>query len=224
MGRPSEHDPQSAHRIISALLKESGRDTSEYIRSFLSVDIPSIEFLKELQPNEEKRARRKILMYWSVLHRAGYPVDYGKLRTLIRVDPEFNQNVRKTVYRVNNLGDCPNINSLEALASEFEKCAEANRDTKLISSSGNNLFDADDEAILGFLRPSSSISTGPGIIRPFRKYHDPAAGDFVTEIISLLDDGETVILDLGNAPPEVMEYFSAHHADFFSHALCDFCA
>ena len=34
------------------------------------------------------------------------------------------------------------------------------------------------------------------------------AGDFVNEIIGHIDAGKTVILDLGNANPEVMQYFS----------------
>ncbi|MCA1614264.1 MAG: hypothetical protein LC800_09030, partial [Acidobacteria bacterium] len=46
------------------------------------------------------------------------------------------------------------------------------------------------------------------IVQPYRKYHDPKAGDFIKEIISLLDLGETVILDLGNANEEVRNYFS----------------
>jgi DNA helicase HerA-like ATPase len=36
------------------------------------------------------------------------------------------------------------------------------------------------------------------------------AGNFVNEIIQLLDAGQTVILDFGNAPPEVMQYFSEY--------------
>jgi len=39
-------------------------------------------------------------------------------------------------------------------------------------------------------------------------YHDPDAGHFINEIIGYLDSGETVILDLGNANPVVMAYFS----------------
>jgi len=203
-----EH-PESSHKIIAALLKQAGKD-SIYIDRFLSVDVPSIESLKELSPGEEKRARRKILMYWAILHRAGYPADFGKLRKLMKFDPEINETSRKAIYGVSDIKHCTRIDSLDTLADEFEKSAETDRRTKLKSSSGKDLFDADDLAILGFLRPSSIVSTGPGIIQGFRKYHDPKAGDFVNEIIKLMDNGQTVILDLGNAPPEAMEYFSVH--------------
>jgi len=202
-----EH-PDSSHRIIATLLRETGKDTSIYVSSFLSVDIPSIESLKEMSPGDERRARRKVLMYWAVLHRAGYVGDLVKLRRTIKFDPGINETARKTIYGTNDIKQCPSIDTLDALATEFERAAEADRASKLKSSSNKDLFDADDSAILGFLKPVSTVSAGPGIIQAFRKYHDPKAGNFVTEILELLDKGDTVILDLGNAPPEVMEYFS----------------
>jgi len=214
-------NPESSHKIIATLLKEAGKDTSIYISSFLSVDLPPIESLKELPPNEELRARRKILMYWAVLHRAGYPANIGKLKGLMSIDPHVNQNTRCSIYGVDSVEECPKINSLDALASEFELCARADRDAKLKSSSGEDLFDADDRAILGFLCPVSLASAGPKIIQGFRKYHDPNAGDLVEEIIKLLDEGKTVIIDLGNAPPEVTDYFSVHLSKAIFHNQVD---
>ncbi len=214
-------NPESSHKIIATLLKEAGKDTSIYISSFLSVDIPSIESIKELPPDEEKRAKRKILMYWAILHQAGYPANIGKLKGLMGVDPQFNQGVRCSIYGVGSISQCPTVNSLDALAEEFERCAKADRDTKLKSTSGKDLFDADDRAILGFLRPVSLTSAGPKIIQAFRKYHDPNAGDFVEEIIKLLDNGKTVIIDLGNAPPEVTNYFSVYLSKAIFHNQVD---
>ncbi len=214
-------NPESSHKIIATLLKEAGKDTSIYISSFLSVDLPSIESLKELPPDEEKRAKRKILMYWAILYHAGYPANIGKLKGLMGVDPQFNQGVRCSIYGVGSISQCPTVNSLDALAEEFERCAEADRDTKLKSTSGKDLFDADDRAILGFLRPVSLTSAGPKIIQAFRKYHDPNAGDFVEEIIKLLDNGKTVIIDLGNAPPEVTNYFSVYLSKAIFHNQVD---
>jgi DNA helicase HerA-like ATPase len=216
-------NPESSHKIIATLLKEAGKDTSIYISSFLSVDLPSIESLKELTPNEELRARRKILMYWAILHRAGYPANIGKLKGLMNIDPHINQKVRCLIHGVDSINECPAINSLDTLAHEFELAAEADRETKLKSSSGSgeDLFDADDRAILGFLRPVSLTSAGPKIVQGFRKYHDPNAGDFVEEIIKLLDEGKTVIIDLGNAPPEVTDYFSVHLSKAIFHNQVD---
>src|SRR5690606_18950224 len=49
---------------------------------------------------------------------------------------------------------------------------------------------------------------GPRILRDFLQYHDSRAGDFTTEIVELLDQGQTVILDLGNATDQIRQYFS----------------
>ena len=218
-----EH-PESSHKIIATLLRQAGRDSSDYINSFLSVDIPPIEQIKELPKGEDERAKRKVLMYWSILHRAGYKADFNKLKQLIFPDPHFNQNAREIVYGADPESR-PAIDSLDELAEEFENFAESDRDSPLKSSTPNkDLFDPNDRALLGFLKPVSTSSTGPTLIQRFRNYHSPEAGDFVREIIQLLECGETVILDLGNAPPEVMEFFSddlsrkifAHQVDKFS--------
>ncbi|GAJ16374.1 unnamed protein product, partial [marine sediment metagenome] len=50
--------------------------------------------------------------------------------------------------------------------------------------------------------------SGVTLIRPFMIYHDHNAGNFITEILSNLDHGRTIILDLGNANELVMHYFS----------------
>lgn len=46
-------------------------------------------------------------------------------------------------------------------------------------------------------------------------YHAPDAGDFIADILTLLDAGKTVILDLGNATDQIRRYF----ADMLSKAV-----
>jgi DNA helicase HerA-like ATPase len=46
------------------------------------------------------------------------------------------------------------------------------------------------------------------VLRAYRQYHAANAGDFITDILALLDAGQTVILDLGNATDEIRRYFS----------------
>ncbi len=41
-----------------------------------------------------------------------------------------------------------------------------------------------------------------------RQYHAPDAGNFIDEILAFLDQGKTIILDLGNAADEMRKYFS----------------
>ncbi len=57
------------------------------------------------------------------------------------------------------------------------------------------------------LEPNPGRS-GFGILLRYRTYHDQRAGDYTTNILQLLDQGQTVILDLGNADEILMSYFA----------------
>lgn len=200
-------NPKESHKIIRTLLRERGRD-SIYIERFLSVDIPSIEQLKELEVGEKKRAIRKIQVYWSILKKAGFSIDENKLKGKVPFGEAFNEKAMEQIFGKDKKG-WTSPDSLDEYQILFEKAIEADRSSKLPSSTkGKNLFDADDEALLNFLLPASTTSAGPGIIQEIRKYHSPTASNFVTEILNELDEGQTVIIDLGNADEEVMLYFS----------------
>ncbi|MBI4824791.1 MAG: ATP-binding protein [Nitrospirae bacterium] len=90
--------------------------------------------------------------------------------------------------------------------SRFRRNNPTNSNLKS-SESREPIFEADDIAIMEFLEPQAGRS-GTSLIQPFRMYHDHNAGNFMGEILDLLDQGKTVILDLGNANEEVMQYFS----------------
>lgn len=199
--------PKDSHKIIRTLLREAGRG-SIYIERFLSVDIPSIEQLKDLDGGEKKRAIRKILIYWSILKKAGFATDEDKLKTKLPFGESFNEKAMEKIFGSDkNKWITPN--TLDEYKELFEKAVESDRKEKLPSSTkGKNLFDADDEALLNFLLPSSSTSVGPGIIQGIRKYHSQTAANFVKDILNELDEGQTIIIDLGNADEEVMLYFS----------------
>lgn len=197
----------SSHRILAALLQEAGR-SSIYVERFLSVEMPSFEILKDMPQNEQVRAKRKILLYWAILKKAGFDVNEEKLKNKININPKLNDKTMEKIFG-NEKAKWSTINSLDQLIAFFEKVIDADRKEKLPSSTaGNHLFDADDEALFGFLKPTSTIGAGPALLQSFRKYHDTNAGNFVEEILSELDKGMTVILDLGNANEVVMQYFS----------------
>lgn len=199
--------PKESHKIIRTLLREAGRG-SIYIERFLSVDIPSIEQLKEFDTGEKKRAIRKIQIYWSILKKAGFTVEETKLKAKIPFGDAFNEKAMEQIFGKEK-NDWIYPSTLDEYQNLFEKAITADRQSKLPSSTkGKNLFDADDEALLNFLLPASTTSAGPGIIQNIRKYHSQTATNFITEILTELDAGMTVIIDLGNADEEVMLYFS----------------
>ncbi|MBI3611082.1 MAG: ATP-binding protein [Nitrospirae bacterium] len=201
-----EH-PDRSHKVLAELLEGEGR-TSIYVQAFRGTEIPSLDSLNSLPPNEHKRAQRRVLMYWAILKKAGFDVDEAALSRKLGFDPNYNVTFRTAVYGSQRP---PSINALSWLVAEYERIADfvrtnPNNPVLISPSSGNPLFMPDDLALLNFLKPSTGA--GPAMIQRFRIYHDRNAGDFAMEIKKLLDEGQTVILDLGNANPEVMAYFS----------------
>lgn len=216
-----EH-PQRSHRVLGALLKTYGRDSAIYVQQFIGAEVPSLEELKELRQigdwGEATRARRRILIYWAVLKEAGFDVDERELADKVSAevglnrstvfDPEIRADLRKEVYGE----EPPRIQGLNDLVVEFKKIAEFRRTVKdhplLKSKSGSNreLFEANEVALLDFLSPSAGA--GPKMLQAFTKYHDPKASNFIQEVLQLLDEGYTVILDLSNADDELLAYYS----------------
>lgn len=209
--------PDSCIQIIRSLLEPQYRGT-QYVSSFYSVQLPNIDDVKTLTPGSKKtRAIRKIQIYWAILKKAGFEADEKRLRELgltggskyapSHFDPHFKQDLIKAVYSEDNQFQAPQ--SLDQLKTHLEKIKEyydQNKESSVFQSNSGPLFDTDDEYLLEFLNPKSG--GGPRILSQYRIYHDPQAGDFVGEILTYLDNGKTVILDLGNATDEIRQYFS----------------
>jgi Helicase HerA, central domain len=209
--------PESCFSVIRSMLALDNR-TSDYVRSFANVTMPSIGSIADLPHGERTRPVRRVQMYWAILRKAGFPADEKKLCGLglsapqaKHFDPHFHDKARRQVYQAVAQADPPaNPNSLDALVAEFEIFAQyvkENGPSGLASSSDRPLFEPDDIALLNFLAPAGGRS-GPTILRAYLGYHDPNAGDFIADILQLLDAGKTVILDLGNATDELRRYFA----------------
>lgn len=206
-------DPSACIEILASLLSEDNQ-TSNYIRNFASVKLPTLESLSNLGYGEKDRAIRKIQMYWAILKKAGYEADESRLvglgftsKNVGHFNTHFNDEVRNIVYGHGSVPEQPN--NLDDLVSELESFAKyinENKATDLKSSSNKAMFDADDLALLGFLNPISG--SGPSILGQYRVYHAPNASGFIQEILELLDQGKTVILDLGSATDKVRRYFA----------------
>lgn len=228
--------PDTAQNILASLITQDNRATSDYIRRFMSVELLPFDEIKKMNAGSEKtRTYRKIQMFWAILQKAGFQADEKRLIAIAPsgqppsgFNPGFSQQLRNAAYSAAGVQTVPQPpRTLDALMREMEIMARFRRDnpshTSLTTQNGNALFDPDDIALLEFLEPPPGRS-GPAIIQPYRIYHHPQASDFVKEILNLLDDGKTVILDLGNAHPVLLEYFSdllskavfSHQVDKFS--------
>jgi hypothetical protein len=206
-------NPNNSIIVLRGLLQDAGF-TSGYINTFSSIELSSIEEANQLPFGSEKnRAIRLLQYYWAVLRKAGFRANESELVNVFRnsqngprgFSPHFNRDIRNAVYN-NNPPEHPS--TLQELVTELEtilRFQRANPNNAAVTGN-NNPFDQDDLAILNFLEPRQG--SGTSLIQPFRIYHDSNAGNFIIDILRLLDDGHTVILDLGNANEEVMLYFS----------------
>lgn len=206
-----EH-PSSCKDVISTLLDQD-KQQANYVKSFSSVVLPSIEEINSADQNDKIRMIRKVQLYWAILKKAGFPCKEGNLRELkLRArntsdfNPGFSEKIRNIIY-----GETvpAKPNTIDDLVSEIEAIATYVLDhgtSGLKSSSGKPLLDADDEALLNFFKPKSG--SGPIILRAYIQYHSKDATNFTKEILEYLDEGRTVILDLGNATDKIRRYFS----------------
>ncbi len=218
--------PESCIGVIKSLLEKDNR-SSDYIRSFASVELPSIESVLALPQKERDRPVRKIQIYWAILKKAGFAAKPEKLSqkklggfNAKGFNPHFNKDLRAAAYKYLDDSEVPtHPSTLDTLVAELEVIAAFVRDhpaDKALrsASSGDDIFDAEDKALLKFLSPSSG-SSGPIILRAYLDLHSPEASNFIDEILTLIDEGVTVILDLGNATDAIRRYF----ADMLSWAV-----
>lgn len=209
----------TAISILASMLAQDNK-TSNYISSFSNVTIPAIESISGLKEDKKPRSIRKIQMLWAILNKAGFEADKTRLNNIAPVskntkkfDPHFNSELRQAAYKtIRNAEPPTELNSLDKLQNELEVIAQFRSEkptdpTLISSSSGKAMFDPDDIALLEFLHASGGRS-GPSMLRRYLLYHSPSAGDFIQEILLLLDKGQTVILDLGNATDTIRRYFS----------------
>lgn len=209
--------PDSIIQVIASLF-EADNKTANYIKSFANIKLPSIDSIASLPESEKTRPIRKIQLFWAILKKAGFEVDESKLKSLLvsknakQFDPHFTQTLRTSAYSFVRGTDPPALRgNLDEMVSEFEVLSTFRKNdpsnSALVSTgSGKPIFDPDDAAMLEFLNPSTG--SGPTILRGYINYHSPKAGDFVSEILGLLNSGKTVILDLGNATDQIRRYFS----------------
>jgi hypothetical protein len=215
--------PESCIEILASMLEQDNK-TSNYIRSFANVKLPSIESIGSLPLNEKTRPIRKIQMYWAILKKAGFDANEKRLKDkgltsphAKHFDPHFNLTLRTAAYQsVRSTPPPAEPTNLDEMVSEFEVMAQFRRNDPnnvALMSGSKPMFDPDDIGLLEFLNPASG--SGPTTLRAYKGYHAANAGDFITDILDLLDKGMTVILDLGNATDKVRRYFS----DMLSHAV-----
>lgn len=204
--------PSSCKDILGTFLSKEKRE-SIYITDFSSVVLPTFDEIDEMDIGDRIRAIRRIQMYWAVLYEANFTVDEKRLKSIKSMyagnvkalEPHYSEKLRKKVYG-DDIPEQPT--NLEGIVREFKTFIEYYRadNKKLVDDKGKDVFTKEDLSILNFLLPESG--KGPVMLSKYKIYHSALAGDFLSEIMKFLEEGKTVILDLGNANDEIRQYFS----------------
>lgn len=205
-----------ALEVIQQLLP-SEISNSEYVRNLLSCRLPALE--RDPCMNEERAARllRRIHMFWTILDDAGF--EYNEERLLIILsdlgfktlfNPCFHHSLRLAAYQaIEGRIAPPTPKTFRDMCVEMTVIAkfsiQFSNDPSLIRAEGY-VFDLEESIMARFLVPNST--DGPFVLRPCLPFHSPHSDNFIDEILLALDNGKTVIVDLGSANEKIIRYFA----------------
>ncbi|PQA83435.1 hypothetical protein C5F52_08270 [Limnohabitans sp. TS-CS-82] len=205
-----------AFEIMRELLPESTA-SSDYVRTLLNCRLPALVRDPSVTEDLALRMLRKIMLFWTILHEAGFDHDEPRLVQILNqmgfktlFNPCFAQSLRLAAYQAINGQPAP-----ASPKSFLEMCAEMRVIAKFSLSYTNDpglmrngvfLFELDEMIMARFLTPNTS--DGPFVLRSCMPFHAPIADGFIDEILQALHIGKTVIVDLGGANEKIIRYFA----------------
>src|SRR5690606_18802007 len=97
--------PAACLEVLASMLDQDNQK-SHYVRSFASVKLPELPDIPGMDDSDRNRAARKIQMYWAILHKAGFPANEARLKSLHVIggpyvkhfNCHFNEKLRKAAY------------------------------------------------------------------------------------------------------------------------------
>lgn len=208
--------PEDAMTTLRELLPADVSE-SDYVRPLLSCRLPGLRFNPEEPADGVQRRLRKLMIFWTVLHHAGFEHDEARLtETLLGhgytqpFNPGFNQPLRLSAYQaVNGSSPPPQPRSFADMVAEISlmlRFSLSYPNDPTLRKQGSFLFDADEEIMAHFIYPRAGA--GAYVLRPATPFHSPRVDNFITEILATVDQGGTVIVDLGSANERIIRYFA----------------
>ena len=190
---------------------------SEYVRNLLSCRLPALE--RDPCMNDERAARllRRVHLFWTILDDAGFEYNEQRLVKLLEdlgfktlFNPCFHHSLRLAAYQAIEGRIAPSTpKTFREMCVEMTVVAkfsiQFSNDPSLIRAEGY-LFDLEESIMARFLAPNST--DGPYVLRPCLPFHSPNSDNFIDEILLALDNGKTVIVDLGSANEKIIRYFA----------------
>jgi len=198
-------DLRLGHRIIRGLYEREHGKPANYEQAFIEWEMPDDETLKRLKQEDRgewTRASRAVSIYKAVLQKAGFPAPGS-----MQVDLHLKKDVRALA------GDVPETVPLKDAAAIYtDVWSQYKPDQEPFKGGREEYFDTVAKSLLSILAqgPAGSRGQYSGFVKliPFRAFHSVDAGNLVEDIVGVVNDSKTVIIDLSNAPEEVYEFYS----------------
>ncbi len=206
-------------RIMSELLDNSVLN-NENLQFFLQLEFPDfVSFvLTEEASLRAQRILRKIHLMWTALFMAGFSYSESHLLGLTQnrwkrgdlFSSGFSSGLRMAMYQAIEGRVVPHMPSnMEELTREmiiYCKFVQQYSNDPNLMEMGVPMVDKDDAMAIRFIVPE--IGAGPKMLSTCIPYHAADATDFENDIIRALDEGQTIIMDLGSANETVLRFFS----------------
>ncbi|MBB3192966.1 helicase HerA domain-containing protein [Roseateles terrae] len=208
--------PEDAMTTLRELLPADVAE-SDYVRPLLSCRLPGLRFNPDESADVVQRRLRKLMIFWTVLHHAGFEHDEARLTETLQAhgyiqpfNPGFNQPLRLSAYQaVNGSSPPPQPRTFADMVAEISlmlRFSLSYPNDPTLRKQGSFLFDADEEIMAHFIYPQAGA--GAYVLRPATPFHSPRVDNFITEILATVDQGGTVIVDLGSANERIIRYFA----------------
>lgn len=190
---------------------------SDYVRPLLTCRLPTLQHAAHDGTERAQRRLRKLMVFWTILHIAGFDHDEPRLRRQITscgyefpFNPGFIQSLRLAAFQaMNGTAPPPQARTFGEMIDEMLvvlRFSLSYPNDPSLRRDGRYIFDADEEIMSAFLFPQ--VGAGPYVLRPAVPFHAPTVDDFITEILGAIDKGSTVIVDLGSANERIIRYFA----------------
>ncbi len=208
--------PEDAMHTLRELLPDDVAE-SDYVRPLLTCRLPCLQPAEGDNADVMQRRLRKLMIYWTILHSAGFDHSESRLGELLarlgygaQFNPNFAQPLRMAAYQAINGTSAPPVpktfSEMEAEVTLILRFSLSYPNDPSLRRQGRYIFDADEEIMAAFLLPQAGA--GPYVLRAAVPFHSPQVDNFITEILDAIDQGSTVIVDLGSANERIIRYFA----------------
>ncbi|NYE08816.1 hypothetical protein F4694_005672 [Bacillus niacini] len=204
-------DLKLGHEIIKHLM-QMDNIKADYLNGFLNFEVLDKKEINDLRQEDfgrYNRYQRHESIYKCILYKAGF-----KITGSHQVNFNFNKDILETVFGA-NYPDKKKVKIEDAVdyyQKIWDKYCEIKDNPPFTSGKEKkNYFNETDISLLSILtgkKNNGANVSGTQKIMNYKIYHDGNAKDALSTILHHLDNGKTVILDLSNSNPVIVNFFS----------------